>query len=193
MISSSEAFLSGDWRKSKLFIRYPNGLRIWVNGNASESWQVEHEGATSTTCRRSAGSPSAPTASMSVRESLDGKRYDRVSSPECVFLDGRGTWRDFDGIGTSGSVAVRRAKEGSGLSIITVEAVDKLAIGRPAGTFGPDDVRTAIGAVAQAESIVARACDQDEKDLGEVTIRRTSSGWEVQPPKSTVRLDIAVK
>jgi hypothetical protein len=44
LISSSEAFQSGDWRKSKIFIHYPNDLRIWVNGNASESWPVTHDG-----------------------------------------------------------------------------------------------------------------------------------------------------
>jgi hypothetical protein len=191
LVSSSEAFQSGDWRESKLFIRYPNDLHIWVNGNAGESWRVEREGVTSDL--PPFGWLAVGDGLYECSQSLEGKRYDRVSSLECIFLDGRGAWRDFDGVATSGSVAVRRAKEGKGLSITTVEGVDKLAISNPAGTFGPDDVRTAIAAVAQAESIVAGAWDEDEKDLGEVTVQRTSSGWEIQPPKSTVRLDIVSK
>jgi hypothetical protein len=126
-------------------------------------------------------------------KSLDERRYDRVSSPESIFLDGRGTWRDFDGIGASGSVAVQRAKDGKGLSITTVEAVDKLVIAKPIGAFGPEDVRTAIGAVARAETISARALDQDDKDLGAIAVQHTISGWEIQPPKSTVRLDVVAK
>jgi hypothetical protein len=44
--NSSEAFRSGDWRKSKLHIRYPGGLLLWVNGNATENWKIEHAGVT---------------------------------------------------------------------------------------------------------------------------------------------------
>lgn len=165
---------------------------MWVNGNAGESWPVEHEGVTNDLPPfgwLAIGADDFYECSLSV----DGKRYDRVGSPECIFLDGRGTWRDFDGIGASGSIAVRRAKEGKGLSITTIEAVDRLMIAKPAGVFGREDVRSAIGAIAQAQAITARALDQNDKDLGEVTIRRTESGWEIQPPKSTVRLDITVK
>ncbi len=126
-------------------------------------------------------------------ESIDGKRYDRASSPECVFVDGRGSWRSFDGIATSGSVAVRCAKEGKGLSIITIEGVDRLMIAKPGGTFASDDVRATIGAVARAKAIAVQAFDLSDKDLGEVAIQRTESGWELKPPPSTVRLDVAAK
>ncbi len=194
LISTSEAFQSGDWRKSKLYIHYPGDLHVWVNGNASESWLVTHEGFANQLPPFgwfAIGADGFYECSQLLDG--DGERYDHVSSPEGIFIDGRGTWRDFDGIATSGSVAVRRAKESKGLSITTVEAVDKLVLAKPAGTFGPEDVRTAIGAVAQANTVTTRALDQDEKDLGEVTIRRTESGWEIQPPKSAVRLEIAPK
>jgi len=192
LVSSSEAILSGDWRKSRLYIHYPSDLRIWVNGNASESWTVTHEGFVNDL---------PPFGWLAIgadgfyecSESLYGKRYDRVRSAECIFLDGRGAWRGFDGIGTSGSVAVRRGKEGKGLSVTIVEAVDRLAIAKPTDTSGPEDVRTVIGTVAQATALTARAVDENEKDLGDVTIRRTAFGWEIQPPTSTVRLDIAVR
>jgi hypothetical protein len=192
LVSSSEAFISGDWRKSKIFIRYPNGLSIWVNGNAEESWRVEYRDATHNL---------PPFGWLAIgtdgfyecSESLDGKRYDRASSPGCIFVDGRDTWRSFDGIATSGSVAVQRAKEGNGLSIITVEGVDRLVIAEPGGTFASDDLRTTIRAVARAKAIAVRAFDLSGKKLGEVAIQRTESGWELKPLASTVRLDIAVK
>jgi hypothetical protein len=126
-------------------------------------------------------------------ETIEGKRCDRAVAPDCIFLDGRGTWRDCEGIGTSGSVAVRRAKGGQGLSITTIEGVDRLVLGKPNGSFGPDDVRTALGALAQAKAIAVKAFDQNEKDLGEVAARRVATGWELRPPQAAVRLDVGVK
>ena len=192
LVSSSRAFTSGDWRKSKIFVHYPNDLRIWINGNAEESWRIANQGI---------AHELLPFGWLAIgtdgfyecSECIDGKRYDRASSPECVFVDGRGTWLSFDGIATSGSVAVRREKEGKGLSIITIEGVDRLVIAKPGGTFTSDDVRATIEAVARAEAITVQAFDLSDKDLGEVAIQQTESGWEFKPPASTVRLDIAVK
>jgi hypothetical protein len=188
LVTSSEAFQSGAWRKSKLFVLYPNGLRLWVNGNATESWQVA-----------GIAHDLPPFGWLAIgmdgfiecSETLDGKRYDRASSPECVFMDGRGTWRRFDGIATSGSVAIRRANKGTGLSIITIEGVDNLMIAQPEGSFAAEDVRTTIGAIAQAQVIAARAFDETGRNLGEASVRQTESGWEVRPPGSAVRLEIA--
>jgi hypothetical protein len=192
LVSSSEAFLSGDWRKSKIFVRYPGDLRIWVNGNAEESWRIEHQG-TAHELPPFGWLAIGTDGFYECSESLDGKRYDRASSPDCVFVDGRGTWRSFDGIETSGSVAVRRAMDDKSLSIITVEGMDRLMIAKPGGTFTLDDVRTAIEAVAHAESIMVKAFDPNNNDLGEVAIQKTESGWELKPPDSTVRLEVAVK
>jgi hypothetical protein len=187
LVTSSEAFLSGAWRKSKLFVLYPNGLRIWVNGNATESWPIAgiaHE------LPPFGWLALGMDGFLECSETLDGKRYDRVSAPEGLFLDGRGAWRRFDGIAASGSVAVRRAQKGTGLSIITVEGVDQLLIAEPEGSFAADDVRTAIGAVAQAQKITTRAYDETGRGLGEAAVRPTDSGWEIRPPGSAVRLEI---
>ena len=188
LVSSSEAFQSGAWRKSKLFILYPNGLRIWVNGNAGESWQIAgitHD------LPPFGWLALGMDGFLECSESLDGRRYDRVSSPEGIFLDGRGTWHRFDGIATAGSVAVRRAKKGTGLSIITIDGVDQLLIAEPEGSFAAEDVRTTIGAIAQAQKITARAFDETDRNLGDPAVRQTDSGWEIRPPGSAVRLEIA--
>ncbi|MBN2312662.1 MAG: hypothetical protein JXM79_01955 [Sedimentisphaerales bacterium] len=192
LVSSSQAFASGDWRQSKIFIHYPENLRIWINGNAEESWKIEHQGDTHNL---------PPFGWLAIdadgfyecSESIDGKRYDVAGSPECLFIDGRGTWRRFDGIATSGSVAVRRAKEGDGLSIVAIEDVDRLLIAQSDDTFAPHDVRATIQAVARAKAITVKAFDLSDKILGEVAIHRTESGWELKPPASTVRLTVTAK
>ncbi len=189
LVASSEAFLSGDWRKSQLYILYPNGLRIWVNGNGKESWQVAgvaHE------LPPFGWLALGMDGFVECSETLDGKRYDRASAPECIFLDGRGTWRRFDGVATSGSVAVRRANKGQGLSIITVQGVDQLVLSEPEGTFAADDVRTTVATIAQARALAVQAFDENDRNIGEVSVRKTDSGWELRPPGSAVRLEVAV-
>ncbi len=192
LVSSSEAFQSGEWRKSKLSVLYPNGLHLWVNGNAKESWQVRHED-TKHDLPPFGWFAVGTDGFYECSEARGDQRYDRVSSPECIFLDGRGTWRSFDGIGTSGSVAVRWAPGNAGLTIITVEGVDRIVITRPESTFPSYDVRTAIDVISQAENIAARAFDQNDKQIGEATTRHSISGWEIRPPASTVRLEITPK
>jgi hypothetical protein len=192
LVSSSEAFQSGEWRKSKLSVLYPNGLHLWVNGNATESWQVRHED-TKHDLPPFGWFAVSTDGFYECSEARGAQRYDRVSSPECIFLDARGTWRSFDGIGTSGSVAVRWAPGNAGLTIITVEGVDRIVITRPESTFPSYDVRTAIDVISQAENIAARAFDQNDKQIGEATTRHSISGWEIRPPASTVRLEITPK
>lgn len=188
LISSSEAFQSGDWRKSKIFIRYPNGLRIWVNGNASEPWLAP---GTEYELPPFGWLALGTDGFIECSALLEGRRYDRVSSSECIFLDGRGVWRNFDGVAASGSVAVRRAKEGDGISIILIEGVDRLGIAKSEGSFGPDDVRTTIAAILD-KPVNATAYDQDDKPAGETVIRRLGSEWEILPPQSAIRLDITI-
>ncbi len=188
LISSSEAFQSDDWRKSKIFICYPNGLRIWVNGNASESWQVP---GVAQDLPPFGWLALGTDGFIECSASLDGQRYDRASSSECIFMDGRGVWRGFDGVATSGSVAIRRAKEGFGISIVVIEGVDRLVIAKPEGSSGPDDLRMTIAAMMD-EPINATAYDQDGKRIGEAAVRKVESKWEILPPQSAVRLDITV-
>lgn len=187
LVSSSEAFRSGEWRKSKIFIHYPNDLRVWVNGNAIEPWPLADAGYDLPTFGWLA---LGADGFIECSALLDGRRYDRASSPDCIFLDGRGTWRRFDGVATSGSVAVRRMKEGEGISATLVDGVERLTIAKPEGSFGPDDVRTAIAALIDKPAIMVAAYDQDGQRTGEAEIRKTESEWEIVPPASAVRLDI---
>ena len=192
LIDSSTALRSGDWRNSQLFVRYPQGLQVWVNGNPHASWQVEHEGAVYD-LPPFGWLAASPDGFLECSAAAEGKRYDRASCPDSVFVDGRGTWRSFDGVGTAGSVAVRAAQQGQGLSIITIERVERLTIEKPSGIFGPEDVRTTIGLVAESQAIAAQAFDMDGKDLGPARIQRVEAGWEIQPPAETIRVDVEIE
>ncbi|KPL11803.1 hypothetical protein AMJ85_02945 [candidate division BRC1 bacterium SM23_51] len=192
MLSSSAALLNSEWKKSRLFIRYPNSLQIWINGNAEEEWEFDHGGVTHVL---------PPYGWLAIQsdefyessELLNGKHCDRVSSAEYVFIDGRGSLFTFDGIATSGSLAVRRAKGGSGLSAITVEGVGGIGITSPKRTFGPEDVRTEIGRVAEANRISVRAFDQDGKNLGAAPVSKIHSGWKIQPREGALRYKIRIE
>jgi hypothetical protein len=107
-----------------------------------------------------------------------------------IFLDGRGVWRECDGVSASGSLAVRRVKDGSGLSVIVVEGVDRFVIRKPRQKSSPADVRTALSDIAGSKAITVRARDADERESGEIAIQRVPDGWEVRPPAKAVRLEI---
>jgi hypothetical protein len=189
LVDSSEAFRSGQWRMSRLFIHYPNDLRIWVNGHSTETWHVD-DGNRTHELPPFGWLAQSPDGFYECSESRDGRRYDHVSAPDLVFLDGRGHWRDLDGIGTSGSVAVQRSRKGQGLSLITVEGVDRLTVRTPSRTFDASDVRTAIKNAAQSKAVEVRAFDENAEDLGQVATEPNEAGWQIHPPQSTVRLDV---
>ena len=192
LLTSSEALAGGQWKESRLFIRYPNSLQIWVNGNGEKAWEVTRDGVKRVL---------PPYGWLAVQgneffecsEILDGKRYDRVSAPDYVFLDGRGVSRSFDGIATSGSLAVRIGEKGSGLSLIAVEGVGAIGMSSPPRTFGPNDVRTEIARVAKAGRISARAFDRDGKDLGLAPVSKTAAGWTISPRDGALRYEIRIE
>jgi hypothetical protein len=191
-VSSSEALLSGEWKKSRLYIRYPNALEVWINGNSEQAWEVAHKG------ERHVLPPFGWLAVQSDRfyecsELRDGNRYDRVSSAAYVFIDGRGFFRSFDGIGTSGSLAVRLGKEGSDLSIIAVEGVQGFRFVSPEKTYPRGDVRTQIARVARADRIAVHAFDVGGKDLGNVAASKIAEGWRIGGKDTAVRYEVRVE
>jgi len=163
-----------------------------VNGNGEEEWEFTHQSVTHVLPPYgwlAIGSDEFYESS----ELLDGKRCDRVSSREYVFVDGRGSFLTFDGIGTSGSIAVRRGRNGSGLSIIAIEGVEGISISLPTRPFGPEGVRTEISRVAKARRISVRAFDQNGKALGPVPASKTQAGWKIQPRDGALRYEIRIE
>jgi hypothetical protein len=178
LIGSSEAFLSGDWRKSKLFVQYPGDLKVWVNGNATEQWKVELEG-TEHILPPYGWLAVQGTDFFESSELLDGTRCDRVSSSEYLFLDGRGVVRDFAGISTAGSLAVKPLAE-DGLILIAVEGVDQVRLTESHPIKGSaGDVRTLVSRVAAAQELKAEAFGSDGTSLGSAGVRRDGGGWTI--------------
>jgi hypothetical protein len=181
LASSSSAFLDGSWKDGRLHIAYANGLQVFLNGNEEKHWTLEWRG------RNHTLPPFGWLAVLgdeffTASSLVDGKRIDRLSSPEYVFLDGRGSYAELDGIGTSGSVAVLGRKNASGLTVFAVEGVESLTVSagtvpRPAG-----DVRAKISELADSRSISVQAVDIDGKIVGHHKVDRPSGAGPVKWP-----------
>lgn len=191
LISSSEAFLSGEWKRSQLQIRYENGLEVWVNGNKKENWSLDLNG------KRYLLPPFGWLA-IQGEEFLSGslleggRRYDRVSSSAYIFLDGRGTYRELDGLGSDGSVAARPLPAGEGLSIIVIDGASRLVLSPLKSPFGLDDVRAVISRLNEASQLQIQAFDVDGKMVGEKLLPRVPQGgkWIIPLFVGGIRYDI---
>ena len=191
LISSSEAFLKGDWKSSKLYVRYPGNLKIWVNGNPSDHWNVEVEGTEHIL---------PPYGWLAIQgddffessEIVTGRRCDRVSSSDYVFLDGRGVAREFAGVGTSGSLAVKPFGE-RGLLLIAVEGVDHVKLtGLDSTSRATLDVRSLIAKAAKAENLTVKAFKADGELLGQAKTTRNTSGWTILPVTGALRYEVQI-
>ena len=189
LLDSSAAFCSGDWRDSRLFVQYPNGLRVWVNGHPSQTWEVQDDDGESYELPPYGWLAIGSDAFRESSANIEGHRVDRVSTPEFVFLDGRRQWSSLDGIETAGSVAVRKSRQAEGLTVSTVEGVDRLMIVDVAREIDATSVQAAIQKLARASTIAVQAFDEQGKELGLVPTQRGDRGWELQPPATAVRLE----
>ncbi|HOJ61511.1 MAG TPA: hypothetical protein PK878_14610 [bacterium] len=193
LIDTSSALQTGAWQDSRLFIRYANGLEVWVNGNPETNWMVQ-------TPDQSYTLP--PYGWLAVQEDdfhtgsylVDGRRCDWMSAPESVFVDGRGVYLQRDGIGTAGCVAVRWSESNQGLSIIAVEGVDKLTIGPVEKKWPPNDVRSEIARIQQAPQITVNAFDLHgrRRNAEPVVLRQKTDGssWEIPVVENAIRYEI---
>ncbi len=193
LISSSAAFLDGSWKKGRLNVKYANGLEVWVNGDESGNWIVQHK-------KEKYVLPAYGWLAVQGDEFLsgsllvDGNRVDRVSSPDYIFVDGRGTFTSFGGIGTSGSVAVRVRPAHDGLSIIAVDGVDRLVISPTETALGPGDVRGALAWIAKAQALSINGYDVNGKQVGIQNLVRQpggqQAGWELLVMPRAVRYEV---
>jgi hypothetical protein len=193
LISSSAAFLDGSWKSGRLYVKYGNGLEVWVNGDESGAWTVVRK-------KEKYVLPSFGWLAtqgddfFSGSILVDGRRADRVSSPHYVFLDGRGTFGTFEGIGTSGSVAVRVRPDHDGVSIIAVDGVGRLLISPTETPLGPGDARGAISWIARAEALSVNAYDVNGKQVGLQNLVRppgiSQPGWELMIMPKAVRYEV---
>ena len=190
LVSSSEAFQTGAWKESRLYVRYPGSLEVWVNGNATKDWEIEVGG------EKHLLPPFGWLARQgqeyySGSEVMNGKRFDLSSSAEYLFLDGRGTRISKEGISTSGSLAVRPGSGQRTLSIITIDGVDSITIqpvDQPAAT---NPLTRRIGEAAKAERLAVRAINPDGQELGRIEATRNESGWVIRADSQARRYEIS--
>ena len=191
-ISSSEAFLNDCWKDGRLQVQYDNGLTVWVNGNADKPWTVQHQQVKYTL--PAFGWLAAQDGFITGSILQDGKRFDRVSSSVYLFLDGRGTYREFDGVGSSGSIAVRPSSTGAGLSIIAVEGVDRITLASTDRRIAADDIRGLVSRVAAAPKLQVRSFDAGGKQLREDRLAPSAegvrSGREIRAVPGAIRYEI---
>jgi hypothetical protein len=173
LVPSSRAFLDGSWKEGRLYLAYANGLEVYVNGNPEKPWRLTLENT----------EYALPPFGWLARHGKDfftasslvgGRRADRVSSPQYVFLDGRGSHQELDGIGTSGSVAVQSRRDGPGLTIFAIDGVDSLSLSAGKAGQSVSDARSRITAVAQSRALSVEAFDIDGKGVGNRRLDRPS-------------------
>jgi len=189
LIESSQALLDGSWKDSKIYIRYPNGLEIWVNGYPDSTWAVQAPSGLYT-LPPFGWVAVQPDDFFEASALSQGHRYDEVASPEYIFLDGRGVFRRNSGIGFSGSLAVRKLQTGGGLSITLVEGIGNIEIGETGSEHLFDDVRTEITRVARARSIRVKAFDLEGRECPAPKTSREDTRWIIQPTAGAVRYAI---
>ena len=190
-MSSSEALLNSQWKASRLYIKYPGGLELWVNGNASENWDIEN---------RSRKITLPPFGWLAVQgndfyeasEIVNGKRCDRASSAEYVFVDGRGSMQLIDGLSTSGSLAVRPGQKDKSLSIIAVDGVETIVFNPVQQRLAVNRLADLIAEVGKASNLDVQVFDAEGKNLGSAQTRKTSDGWEIKTQEKGRRYEVAI-
>jgi hypothetical protein len=188
LVSSSQALAEGHWRNSRLFVRYPGPLRIWVNGNTEKNWSVKVDG--TSLLLPPSGWVAVADDFFEVSALAGGRRVDHLVSPAYVYVDGRGQPTDFVGIRTEGALAVRPADDGKGLSLVAVAGVEQIRINEPAGPRARGPVCAAISAVVRSESLVVEAFDIEGESLGPAVAARSRHGWSVTPVANATRYEM---
>lgn len=106
LLSTSEAIATDAYKESQVYVRYVNGLEIYVNGSWDRSWEVNIGD------RDYLLPPTGFVAAMgddflAYSAEVEDKRVDYVNSPEYVYADARGTAHAFEKLETDGAAAVK--------------------------------------------------------------------------------------
>ncbi len=157
-LTPSEAIATGALAEGRLHVVYENGTEVWVNRSSTGNWTVTDPAGAQ--CELLVSGWLVINTKNHFREesaNLTGHRVDTVQAPEYEFLDGRGQWTEFNDLGTTGSVALRRKGEG------LLELID---------IYGNDRV-----AFHASKAVSVMAYDPEGKSLGKVEFTSTQPGW----------------
>lgn len=143
LLDTSSAIATGVYKRSQVFIRYSNGLKVWVNGNTTEDWRIP------------AGllpphgwhAESEDGSFLEYSAMKDGHRADYVKCPEYYYADGRGTFTRFDNLATDGALTALLNKDGT-VELIPVGCTEWFGVsldGRTATATALDRERNSLG------------------------------------------------
>jgi len=146
-LCSPSAALAGEvYRHSRLYLRYRDGLEIWINGD-TQRWTVAVGGDAVELPPDGwyASGPDLRAASTLV----GGRRLDWVRAPEYAYHDGHGGSDLVDGLGTAEPVLVRVHERPSGrrVRLTFLRAASPVVLGPP---FWPNDARAVRVAASDA-------------------------------------------
>ena len=170
-LTASQAIASGEMRHSRLRVKYPGGLQVYVNGSR-EDWEIGGvDGKAVTLPPWGWYAFEKNTGFVELSGVMDRHRMDYVRSAEYEYLDGRSTRTCVGGLSAKGAIAVRR-RDGM-VEIIDIYGNDRI------GFRGP-------------ERGLCTAYDADGKSLGVVNLRFAQDGmaWlQVMPNARLYRFD----
>ncbi len=123
---ASEALQTGANLRGQVRVRYRNGLTVWVNRSADQTWEAPGpDGPMLLT--PSAWLATAPDGFATWCTQEAGRRVSYVGDADLVFCDAGGTMRDFGPIQTSGMVVLRKTPDGA-LELIVAEGSDPIRV-----------------------------------------------------------------
>jgi len=116
LLDTSSAIATGAHERCQIFVRYSNGLSVWVNGHPTETWEVP-AGTLPPNGWHTQGKDGSFIEYSAMK---DGRRVDYVESPEYDYADGRGTFTHFDRLSADGALIAHRNEDGT-VELIPVE------------------------------------------------------------------------
>ncbi|MGQ9761971.1 MAG: hypothetical protein ACUVQH_08675 [Thermogutta sp.] len=133
MLPTGQALATGAFRRSQVYVRYSNGLELWVNGHISESWDVAEVGMTLPPNGWYVRGQFADGSLVAYSALVEGHRADYVDSPLYLYANGRGTLTRFPKAICDGQLVLLPQTDGSfelipvGTQVMGVDLAGKFA------------------------------------------------------------------
>jgi len=200
MLTTSEALANDAYRDGQVYVRYRNGLEVWVNGSWEKEWPLEVNVAQPPFSRRSLGEggsavnrrefllpPSGFIARMSGKlfacsAAIDGARREYIECPDYVYLDARGELVKMGPVEGRGAVAIKRTPDGLWVIPATGGAPPAEC---DALTIFPND--GPWGLKWRADGVTATAYSVKGENLGAAECRPTRGGVAIMPVAGAIK------
>ncbi len=162
LLPTAQALATGAFRRSQVYVKYANGLELWVNGHMSETWDVPEVNVTLPPNGWYARGTFSDGDLVAYSALVDGHRADYVDSPGYLYANGRGKVTRFPKAICDGQIVLLPQADGS------FELI-------PVGS-------TVMGVSLEGRSAQAVALDEENrKELGPTEVRYSRAFVHVVP------------